>query len=148
MAAVLTAAVAIGAASKRRNSCAPFGSHAPSLANMSSNLTIFPHKTSVGKNGRVIERLKGTGLVTSERGKEISVRYHLCLTQEHIDSGPGEQPQLGPKTFDGQIWCPYDGSFVAVHLGQTMTLRMEDERRLRFTHRNRDGGITVTKWIG
>jgi hypothetical protein len=29
-----------------------------------------------------------------------------------------------------------------------MTLRMEDGRQLRFTHRNRDGGITVEKWIG
>ena len=29
-----------------------------------------------------------------------------------------------------------------------MTLRMEDGRQLRFTHRDRDGGITVEKWIG
>ncbi len=29
-----------------------------------------------------------------------------------------------------------------------MMLRMEDGRKLRFAHLNRDGGITVTQWIG
>jgi hypothetical protein len=115
---------------------------------MSSNVTSVPHRTSGDRSSRVIDRLKGTGLVTTSRGKEISVKYHLSLTQDEIDSGLGAQPQLGPKNFAGQIWCPYDGSFVAIHLGQTMTLRMEDGRRLRFTHRNRDGAITVTKWLG
>ena len=118
------------------------------LANMSSNAPSFLPKTSTGKNGQVIERLKGNGVVTSQRGKEIPVQYHLSLVQEEIEPAPGEPPQLGPRNFAGQIWCPHDGSFVAVHLGQTMTLRMEDGRRLRFTHRNRDGGITVTKWLG
>jgi hypothetical protein len=95
-----------------------------------------------------VERLKGTGLVTTGRGKEVSVRYHLSLTQDEIDAGAGELPQLGPRRFAGQVWCVHDGSFVAIHLGQTMTLQMEDGRQLRFTHSNRDGGITVTKWIG
>jgi hypothetical protein len=115
---------------------------------MSSHVPSFPYQTAVDTSRRVIDRLKGTGLVTTGRGKEISVKYHLSLTQDEIDSGLGAQPQLGPKNFAGQVWCPYDGSFVAIHLGQTMTLRMEDGRRLRFTHRNRDGAITVTKWLG
>jgi hypothetical protein len=136
--AALTPAVDIAAASK----------NPPCLANMSSNPTSYLNKTSVDNGKRVIDRLKGTGLVTTGRGKETSVKYHLSLTQEEVDPAPGELPQLGPKNFAGQIWCPYDGSFVAIHLGQTMTLRMEDGRRLQFTHRNRDGGITVTKWIG
>lgn len=115
---------------------------------MSNNVESSQHRTPVGSSRRVIDRLKGTGLVTTDRGKESSARYHLSLTQDEIDSGAGGQPQFGPKNFSGQIWCPHDGSFVAVHQGQTMTLRMEDGRQLRFTHRNRDGGITVTKWIG
>ena len=56
-----------------------FGSHTPSMANMSSNITSFQNKTSVGNGRRVIERLKGTGLVTTERGKESSARYHLSF---------------------------------------------------------------------
>jgi hypothetical protein len=115
---------------------------------MSSHTTTFLDKPSATNGRRVIDRLKGTGLVTTGRGKEISVKYHLSLAQDAADSGAVEQAQLGPKTFSGQIWCPHDGSFVAVHLGQPMTLRMEDGRQLRFTHSNRDGGITVEKWIG
>ena len=115
---------------------------------MSSHTTTHLDTTSAANGRRVIDRLKGTGLVTTGRGKEISVKYHLSLAQDGIDSSTAEQPQLGPRTFSGQIWCPHDGSFVAVHLGQPMTLRMEDGRQLRFTHRNRDGGITVEKWIG
>jgi hypothetical protein len=115
---------------------------------MASHVTSTLHKTSDGNGKRVIDRLKGTGLVTTGRGKEISVRYHLSLTQDEIDSAPGEQSQLGPRSFAGQIWCPHDGSFVAIHQDQTMTLRMADGRQLCFTHLNRDGGITVTKWIG
>lgn len=115
---------------------------------MSTNAPSFLPKTSGGKSGQVIERLKGTGVAISQRGKEIPVQYHLSLIQEEIEAAPGEQPQMGSRSFAGQIWCPHDGSFVAVHLGQTMTLRMEDGRKLRFVHRNRDGGITVTKWLG
>lgn len=115
---------------------------------MSNDSTTSSHRTSAGNGNRVIERLKGNGLVTTGRGKEISVKYHLSLTQDEVDSAPGQPPQLGSKNFAGQVWCPYDGSFVAIHLGQTMTLRMEDGRRLRFTHRNRDGAISVTQWVG
>jgi len=118
------------------------------MTTMSSSITSSLHKTLVDNSRRVVDRLKGTGIVTTGRGKEISVRYHLSLTQDEIDAGPGEQPRLGAQSFSGQIWCVHDGSFVAIHLGQTMTLRMEDGRQLCFTHRNRDGGITVTKWIG
>ena len=143
-----TAAAAIEAASKNTKIVAPLRSHVAVKGDMSSHTTTYLDKTSVSSGRRVIDRLKGTGLVTTGRGKEISVKYHLSLAQDEIDSGAVEQSQFGPKMFSGQIWCPHDGSFVAVHLGQPMTLRMEDGRQLRFTHRNRDSGITVEKWIG
>jgi hypothetical protein len=96
---------------------------------------------------RPVERLKGTGTVTTRRGKEISVQYHISFAPDDA-SETGDSPESGLKAFSGQIWCPYDGSFVCVHSGQTMTLRMEDGRKLCFSHRDRDGGVTVTKWIG
>ncbi len=114
---------------------------------MSSNVTTFQHKTSVGNGSRVIHRPKGTSLVTTERGKESSARYHLSLTQDEIDSARGEHRSSGRRASPVRFGA-HDGSFVAIHQGQTMILRMDDERRLRFTHRNRDGGITVTKCIG
>jgi len=96
---------------------------------------------------RPVERLKGTGIVTTRRGKEISVQYHISFAPD--DAGLAEDASAsGLKAFSGQIWCPYDGSFVCVHSGQIMTLRMEDGRQLCFSHSDRDGGVTVTKWIG
>jgi hypothetical protein len=100
-----------------------------------------------GNKMRPAKRLSGTGIVTTGRGKTISVEYHLCFTQDGDD--PSDDPSKAElKAFTGQVWCPYDGSFVSVHLGKTLTLRIEDGRQLRFMHRNRDGGIAVTEWIG
>jgi hypothetical protein len=96
---------------------------------------------------RPVERLKGTGVVTTRRGKEISVQYHITFAPDD-PAATGDTPASALKAFSGQVWCPYDGSFVCVHSGQTMTLRMEDGRQLCFSHSNRDGGVTVTKWIG
>ena len=96
---------------------------------------------------RPAKRLSGTGTVTTGRGKVVSVEYHLCFAQNGEDAD--EEPSNAEiKSFTGQVWCPYDGSFVSVHLGKTLTLRIEDGRQLRFEHRNRDGGIVVTEWIG
>jgi hypothetical protein len=95
-----------------------------------------------------VERLNGTGIVITKSGKEISVQYHLSFAQNDADTEVEDPPSPGIKGLSGQVWCPHDGSFVCVHSGQTMTLCMEDGRRLRFAHRNRDGGIAVIKWIG
>jgi hypothetical protein len=97
---------------------------------------------------RPVERLNGTGIVTTKSGKEISVQYHLCFAQDEAGADTEDSPAAGLKELSGQVWCPHDGSFVCVHSGQTMTLLMEDGRRLRFSHRNRDGAISVIKWIG
>ena len=103
--------------------------------------------TAPGNKMRPAKRLSGTGTVTTGRGKTISVEYHLCFTQDGDE--PGDDPSKAElKAFSGQGWCPYDGSFVSVHLGKVLTLRIEDGRQLRFMHRNRDGGISVTEWLG
>jgi hypothetical protein len=99
---------------------------------------------------RPAKRICGSGIVTTGRGKKINVAYQLCFPQD--DSGAAPSAAISPaaarlKEFSGQVWCPYDGSFVSVHQGQVMTLSMEDGRRLRFFHRNRDGGIAVTEWL-
>jgi len=97
---------------------------------------------------RPVERLNGTGTVITKSGKEISVQYHLCFSADSEGPEAEDSSPAGLKELSGQVWCPHDGSFVCVHSGQTMTLCMEDGRRLRFAHRNRDGGISVIKWIG
>jgi len=95
-----------------------------------------------------VERLKGTGIVTTGRGKRIAVEYQLCFAQDAAGLTLNDQMTGGANGFSGQVWCRHDSSFVCVHSGQTMTLSLEDGRRLRFTHRSRDGEITVTEWLG
>lgn len=100
-----------------------------------------------GNKTRPTKRLSGTGTVTTGKGKTFSVEYHLCFMQDGTE--PGDNLSSNEiKTFSGQVWCPYDGSFISVHLGKIMTLKIEDGRQLRFTHQNRDGAIAVTEWIG
>src|ERR1700721_1649911 len=85
---------------------------------------------------RPVERLNGTGVVITKSGKEISVQYHLCFSQDEGSAETDDSAAPG-KELSGQVWCPHDGSFVCVHSGQTMTLLMEDGARLRFPPENR-----------
>jgi len=100
------------------------------------------------KKARPSQHLNGSGIVTTGRGREISVEYHLFFPQNDPKVPDQDPSKLPPKEFSGQVWCPYDGSFVSVHAGKTMTLKLEDGRRLRFLHSNRDGGIAVLEWLG
>jgi len=94
-----------------------------------------------------VQRLSGTGSVTTWRGRQISVEYHLSFPQAQNDAS--DTPSAAAvKEMSGQVWCPYDGSFVTVHQGKTLTLRIEDGRQLRFLYQNRDGGIAVVEWLG
>jgi len=104
--------------------------------------------TTAGNKARSFQRLHGSGIVTTRRGRDIAVEYHLSFPKNDPD-GPDQDPsQSAPHEFSGQVWCPYDGSFVSVYAGKTLTLQLADGRRLRFFHQDRDGGITVTEWLG
>ena len=104
--------------------------------------------TAPGHNSKPVRRLNGTGVVTTRRGREIPVEYHLCFPQNDPGAASEDPSKSAAGEFSGQVWCPYDGSFVSVYSGKTLTLRLEDGRRLRFFHRDRDGGIAVTEWLG
>lgn len=104
--------------------------------------------TTAGNKARSLQRLNGSGVVTTGRGREIQVAYHLSFPKND-PNGPDQDPsQSSPNEFSGQIWCPHDGSFVSVYSGKTLTLRLADGRRLRFFHQDRDGGVAVTEWLG
>ena len=104
--------------------------------------------TAAGNRARPVKRLSGTGVVTTASGKEFSVEYHLSYPKDETDTNSEGPTKTAQKELSGQVWCPYDGSFVSVHQGKVMTLSLADGRRLRFHHRNRDGGIVVTEWLG
>jgi hypothetical protein len=103
---------------------------------------------AAGNKTRAFQRLNGSGVVTTRRGRKIPVEYHLCFPKND-PNGPDQDPSKSvPREFSGQVWCPYDGSFVSVYAGKTLTLRLSDGRQLRFFHQDRDGGIAVTEWLG
>ena len=101
-----------------------------------------------GNKTRPVRRLNGSGIVITRRGREISVEYHLCFPQIDPTAVNEDPSKSAVKDFSGQVWCPYDGSFVSVYSDKILTLRLEDGRRLRFVYRNRDGAIGVTEWLG
>ena len=101
-----------------------------------------------GNKQRPVQRLNGTGIVITGRGRQIPVEYHLSFPQNDPATATGDPAKAKLKEFSGQVWCPYDGSFVSVHSGKILTLRLEDGRQLRFVHQNRDGAIAVTEWLG
>ncbi|HTS51220.1 MAG TPA: hypothetical protein VMU80_17940 [Bryobacteraceae bacterium] len=104
--------------------------------------------TTAANKARAFQRLDGSGVVTTGRGRDIPVEYHLSFPKND-PNGPDQDPsKSAPKEFSGQVWCPFDGSFVSVYSGKTLTLRLADGRRLRFFHQDRDGGIAVTEWLG
>jgi hypothetical protein len=102
----------------------------------------------LSKKVRLVDNLKGRGVVTTKRGKEIAVQYQICFPGSDVRQQAKDTPISTLTKFSGQIWCPHDGSFVSVHFGQTMTLCMADGRRLRFSYCDGHGGIAVTEWIG
>jgi hypothetical protein len=101
-----------------------------------------------GNKSRPTRRLDGNGIVTTRRGREIKVQYHLCFPAIDPDAVTEDPSKAEAQQFSGQVWCPYDGSFVTVYSDKILTLRMEDGRRLRFCYQDRDGAIVVTEWLG
>ena len=95
-----------------------------------------------------MRRLNGSGVVTTRRGREFPVEYHLCFPQMDPTATTEDPARSAVKDFSGQVWCPHDGSFVSVHSGKILTLRLEDGRQLRFLYQSRDGAIGVTEWLG
>jgi hypothetical protein len=93
-----------------------------------------------------LERLSGTGTVTTRRGKTIIVAYQLSVPKG-VAASQNWPPGSGLRDVSGRVWCPYDGSFVSVNQGKIMTLRIEDGRRLRFLHQDRDGLIVIKRLL-
>jgi hypothetical protein len=97
---------------------------------------------------RAVRRLNGSGIVTTGSGREIKVEYHLCFPPIDPTAVTEDPSKTSAKDFSGQVWCPYDGSFVSVYSDKILTLRLEDGRQLRFCYQDMDGGIAVTEWLG
>lgn len=97
---------------------------------------------------KVLEHLQGTGTVTTPDGDEMSARYDVQITQDENEEGPAAPPVTASKHLSGLVWSTVDPYFVLNHFRKTMTLQMEDGRKFRFFHRNANGSIGLSQWLG
>jgi hypothetical protein len=97
---------------------------------------------------KVLEHLRGTGTVTTPDGDEMRARYDLQITQDETEDGSGVPPIVASKHLSGLVWSTVDPYFVLTHFRKTMMLQMEDGRKLRFFHRNANGSIGLSQWLG
>ena len=94
---------------------------------------------------KMLEQLRGTGVVTVPNGNEVRANYDLQITQDDPVQLP---PITRSKHVSGLVWSECDPYFVPAHIREIMTLRMEDGRKLNFFHRDIDGSIGLSRWIG
>lgn len=97
---------------------------------------------------RVLERLHGTGLVTTDNGAALRVKYAVQITQDEMNDEVSMPPGIAFKHVVGRIWSERDPYFVLGNARKTLLLQMEDGRRFRFFHRDLDGSIGLKEWIG
>lgn len=97
---------------------------------------------------KVLEQLQGTGIVTAPDGFEMRAKYDLQITQDEPGDRPGAPPIVNYKHICGRVWSEHDPYFVLSHIRKIMLIEMEDGRKFNFFHREIDGTIGLSKWIG
>ena len=97
---------------------------------------------------RLLEDLQGTGLVTDAAGDETRAKYDLQITQDEPKGGAGVPSAVSYKHISGRVWSEYDPYFVPSHIRKIMLMQMADGRKFKFFHREMDGTIGLSKWIG
>ena len=83
---------------------------------------------------RVLERMKGQGVLTDESGVKRRAAYNLQQIQDEIAVGPGEPPLLGGRKVVGTV-------LPVGEVGVWYTLEMSDGRKFKFFHYHSDGLI-------
>ena len=84
---------------------------------------------------RVLERMRGQGVLVDESGTMQKASYNLQQIQQEIAVGPGEPPLLGGKSIVGTVLPVRD-------VGVWNTLELSDGRKFKFFHYHSDGYIT------
>jgi hypothetical protein len=94
---------------------------------------------------RHVERMNGTGTVTSGGGVQKPVQYDLHVYQEEISAGTSENPNAtipGMKDIRGRV------DPVCFSGDRDLTLQMQDGRKLKFFFANCHGTVSFLSWIG
>ena len=97
---------------------------------------------------QLLEHLHGSGVVTAENGDQMRAKYDIQITRDERDTTAHATPVRLFKHVVGRVWSEHDPYFVLGHIRKSLTLQMEDGRKFRFFHRDIDGNIGLTEWIG
>jgi hypothetical protein len=97
---------------------------------------------------KILETLKGIGIVTIPDGGELRAQYDLQITQDEPPEGADAPPTVHYKHICGRVWSGDDPYFVPSHVRKVMQLQLQDGRKLNFFHRELDGTIGLSKWLG
>jgi hypothetical protein len=97
---------------------------------------------------KLLEHLRGTGIVTYPDGGETRARYDIEITQDEPKAEPAVPPVVSYKHISGRVWSENDPYFVPTHIHKIMLLQMEDGRKFKFFHREIDGSIGLSQWLG
>jgi hypothetical protein len=92
---------------------------------------------------KLLEQMKGTGIVTGPDGDEMEAKYDLQITQDELEAEPDAIPIMRSKHISGLVWSTSDPSFVSKHCRKIMTLQIDDGRIFRLFH----SGYRRKYWI-
>ena len=96
--------------------------------------------------GRLIESLRGTGAVHAGDQLLRTTQYDLTVWSPDDSSGGGRTSQEG-STIEGHIEITGIEEAVVLAGPDTLTLTLEDGRRLAFRLASSGGGIAGGRWV-
>ena len=95
---------------------------------------------------RVLESLSGVGVVHAGEMLLRTTHYELSLWSDDQPRAPGEDPKAG-ASIDGHIDITGIAEAVVLAGPGTLTLTIEDGRRMAFQLTNTGGGIVGRGWL-
>ena len=96
--------------------------------------------------GRLLESLRGTGAVHAGEHFLRRTHYDLSVWSPYDWSGGGKPPEAGAR-IEGHIEITGIGEAVVLAGADTLTLTLEDGRRLAFQLTSSAGGIAGGRWL-
>jgi hypothetical protein len=96
--------------------------------------------------GRLVESLRGVGAIHAGDRLLRVTRYELSVWSDDQSSGSGTATHAGTR-IDGHIEITGIGEAVVLSGADTLSLTIEDGRRLAFQLTGTGGGITAGRWL-
>jgi hypothetical protein len=90
-----------------------------------------------------VEKMKGNGTITSKNGEKVAAKYDIDCYQTESPAGhllDANATIPGMKSFEGVV-------LPVCFFGETLTLEMQDSRKVNFFFKDGQGAIRTTGGI-